>query len=283
MLALEAIVEHFGLGGCAQSQEVALPRVCPGTAIMLSGGNGLGTCRGILRGGDEGRTLAAEKDVDLVVQARFFPGETRGVLVEVGAAKPDFLSVGASFRKLGWTVISVEPNPVFCEAHRAAGHDVLQFACSDQDQDDVDFYVVDSGDAAYGDGTVSAESFSSLGVRGEFAEDLAKTKSKTSVKTIKVKVRRLDTLLAEFYPDVTAIDVLAIDVEGWELEVMRGLSFARYRPEVVIVENLFRSRSYRRFMRGLGYHRWARLKPNEVYVRGDVRRSVWERVRGSFR
>ena len=226
--------------------------------------------------------MAAEKDVDGVVQVRFFPGESRGFLVEVGAAKPDYLSVGASFRRIGWTVISVEPNPTFCEAHRALGHEVLQFACSDEDRDEVDFYVVDSNNAAYLGGNVSAESFSSLGVRGEFAADLAKTGAETRMHVIKVAVRRLDTLLGKFSPEVREIDVLAIDVEGWELEVMQGLNFDRYRPKVVIVENLFRSRSYRRFMRRLGYRRWGRLKPNEVYVRRDLPMGLWERVRGVF-
>ena len=226
--------------------------------------------------------MAAEKDVDVVVQGRFFPGEGRGVLVEVGAAKPDYLSIGASFRKLGWTVIPVEPNPDFCAMHRALGHQVLEYACGEDDRDNVEFYVVDSNEAEYLGGRVSAESFSSLGIRGEFAVDLAKTKAKTDVRTIRVKVRRLDTILAEHHPEVGEIDVLALDVEGWELEVMRGLRFGRYRPRVVIAENLFKDRKYRRFMRRLGYRRWLRLKPNEVYVRGDVRMGVWERVVGAF-
>lgn len=210
--------------------------------------------------------VAAERDIDLVVQARFFPGVNRGVLVEVGAAEPDYLSIGASFRKLGWSVVAIEPNPEFCELHRALGHEVLQYACSDVDQDDVDFYVVNLPNAEYLDGRVSAESYSSLGIRKEFSADLAKVENKTSTE-IKVKVRRLDTILGEHHP---------------ELDVMRGLTFGRYRPKVVIAENLFRSRTYRRFMRKLGYRRWKRLKPNEIYVRRDVAVGVWERITGSF-
>ncbi len=165
---------------------------------------------------------------------------------------------------------------------RALGHAVLKDACSDEDRDDADFYVVDSNDAEYLGGTVSAESFSSLGIRGDFAADLARTKAKTDVGMIKVKVRTLDTLLGSYHPEVGAIDVLAIDVEGWELDVMRGLSFGVYRPKVVLVENLFKSRSYRRFMRERGYRRWKRLKPNEVYVRRDVAIGWRERVVGVF-
>jgi hypothetical protein len=48
--------------------------------------------------------------------------------------------------------------------------------------------------------------------------------------------------------------------------VLDGLDFERYRPGVVIVENLFADRGYRRAMRRRGYVRWRHLAPNEVYV-----------------
>jgi FkbM family methyltransferase len=51
------------------------------------------------------------------------------------------------------------------------------------------------------------------------------------VRRIKVNVRRLDTLLAEHAPHVRQLDIVS-DVEGWELEVLDGLSFERYRPTV---------------------------------------------------
>lgn len=210
--------------------------------------------------------MAAEKDVDKVIQDELLRGLTHGVLLEVGAARPDYLSVGASFRKLGWTVISVEPNPEFCAQHRAMGYDVLQYACSDEDRDDVDFFVVDSNSAEYLDGNVSFETFSSLGINGKFAQDLQATKVKTDVKTIRVKVRKLDTILAQHHPEVDRIDAIAVDVEGWELSVMRGLSLDKYKPRVVVLENLHKSLSYRTFMWKQGYACWKRLKPNEIYV-----------------
>jgi hypothetical protein len=70
--------------------------------------------------------MAAEHDVDQVVRDAFFAETTDGVLVEVGAARPEYLSISASYRALGWKVIAIEPNPEFCAAHRALGHDVLE-------------------------------------------------------------------------------------------------------------------------------------------------------------
>jgi len=63
----------------------------------------------------------AEADVDRIVQQRFFPGQSSGIFVEVGAARPDYLSNSALYRSLGWTVIAIEPNPEFCKLHRERG------------------------------------------------------------------------------------------------------------------------------------------------------------------
>ncbi len=226
--------------------------------------------------------MAAEKNIDLLIQQKLFPlPAPPGVLVEVGAARPDYLSISASFRQLGWRVFSIEPNPHFCAMHKRLGYEIIQYACSDEDRDDVDFYVVNSKNASYLDGTVSFESFSSLGIKAKFAEDLKKSKAAPEVDTIKVNVRRLDTILQQ-YPKIQHIDVLAVDVEGWELSVMRGLNLDTYRPSVVILENLFKSREYRRFMRNHGYRRWKRLKPNEIYLRKGFGPGLWTRILQRF-
>jgi FkbM family methyltransferase len=217
--------------------------------------------------------MAAEKDVDKVVADAFFPDRNSGVFIEVGAAKPDYLSISASFRALGWEIIAVEPNPEFCKLHEARGYKILQYACSDEDQDDVDFYVVNSHSADYMGGEVSFEGFSSLGIKGQYAELRETVKEKTSVGTIKVNVRRLDSLLANYAPEVREIDIVAVDVEGWELSVMRGLDIDRYQPKVVILENLFKSKDYVEFMRERGYTLWKRLEPNDVYVRSNLEAS----------
>jgi FkbM family methyltransferase len=203
-----------------------------------------------------------EGELDQIVRDRFFLGVAAGVFVDVGAARPDFLSMSALYRALGWRVIAIEPNPVFCQAHRAAGYEVLEYACSDHDEDAVDFEVVDSHGAPYEGGAVSFESFSSLRVKDSYRT----LRADLDVRRIKVNARRLDSILAEHAPDVWRLDIVAVDVEGWELEVLDGLSFDRYQPTVLIVENLFSDAEYRRVMRTRGYALWRQVGPNDVYV-----------------
>lgn len=219
--------------------------------------------------------MAAQSEIDSLIRVLYFPNTT-GVMVDVGAAGPEFLSNSLSFRKRGWRVIAIEPNPVFCAAQRAAGHEVLEYACSDSDCDDVPFHVVDLHEVGYQGGAVTFESYSSLGLSPEVEEQLGRTAQRMNAasagkiqptrKTIPVKVRRLDTILAEHAPDIREIDLISIDVEGWELAVLRGLSFERYRPKVVILENNNDDQAYRDFMTARGYEVGAQVTNNEIYV-----------------
>jgi hypothetical protein len=105
---------------------------------------------------------------------------------------------------------------------------------------------------------------------------------KPKIHTIPVKVRKLDTILSEYEPDLREIDILAVDVEGWELNVMRGLSLKKYRPKIVILENLFKDARYVAFMQTFGYVLWRHLEPNDVYVRSDLRRLMPTRKLGDI-
>ena len=71
-------------------------------------------------------TYHAEDQIDRVVRESFFEDYTyKGVIVEVGAAGPEYLSISRHFREHGWRVFAIEPNPEFCELHRQAGFEVL--------------------------------------------------------------------------------------------------------------------------------------------------------------
>jgi FkbM family methyltransferase len=204
----------------------------------------------------------AEGDVDKVVQRQFFANQNIGIFIDVGAANPDYLSVSALYRSLGWKVIAIEPNPVFCELHRKRGHEVLQYACGDRDEDDVDFCVVDSHGAPYENGQVSYESFSSLAIKASYA----RIRPQMDVEKIKVRLRRLDTILQTHAPDIERVDIVSVDVEGWELEVLAGFDFRKYRPKVLVVENLFNDPAYRARINEYGYRLWRFVAPNDVYV-----------------
>jgi hypothetical protein len=133
---------------------------------------------------------------------------------------------------------------------------------------------VNSQGAAYDGGKVSYESFSSLGLKSSYAG----LKKDIDQQKISVQLRRLDTILETHAPDVDQIDILSVDVEGWELEVIAGLNTAKYRPRLMIIENLFSSNRYLTYMRARGYLLWKRAYPNDVYIRKDMIASQLKRL-----
>ena len=62
------------------------------------------------------------------------------------------------------------------------------------------------------------------------------------------------------------IDFLSLDVEGHEIEVMRGLDFEKYRPALILVEDGVRDLSRHTFLKSHGYKLVKRTTLNNWYV-----------------
>src|SRR5258708_903909 len=107
-----------------------------------------------------------EFGIDQYLREHFFSKQRFGVVVDVGAATPEFLSLSQHFRLCGWRCIAVEPNPGFAALHRARGHEVYQVACGEENRDGVSFEVVHAGGT--GANAITAHSFSSLAVKESY-------------------------------------------------------------------------------------------------------------------
>ena len=206
--------------------------------------------------------------LDSYIKDKFFPDYETGTMVEVGAAGPDKLSQSKYFRDLGWRCICVEPNPKFAQMHRDVGNEIYEYACADYDADDVDFEVVNTG-------SNNNESFSSLKVGDDIAKSCGYIGRITlNISNINVKVRKLDTILEE--AKISRINYIVVDVEGWELDVMRGFSLEKYRPKVIVLENniLDKQDEYNQYMEESGYKYDSEYEnyidengPNKIYFK----------------
>jgi FkbM family methyltransferase len=81
------------------------------------------------------------------------------------------------------------------------------------------------------------------GALGSAAEDAAHVAKGVAVqggaqivepREVRVRARTLTSILEEVRP--TRIDLLSLDVEGYEVEVLRGLDLARFRPRFILLE-----------------------------------------------
>jgi FkbM family methyltransferase len=179
---------------------------------------------------------------------REFFGEARsGYFVEVGANDPHALSQTWHLETLGWTGVLIEPQPdMAAKLVSARAASVFAVACTSPENAGrtMPLYV--------------AGPLSSLN-----RERMAYGAQPKSV--IDVPTRTLDSILDEAGAP-SQIDFLSVDVEGHELEVLRGFSFARWRPRLIVVEDHVEGLAKHRFMRSNGYRLVRRVGLNGWYV-----------------
>jgi FkbM family methyltransferase len=164
---------------------------------------------------------------------------TRGLFVEVGAFEPFLLSQTAALEQRGWHGLLIEPVPAqaaMLRAHRRA--QVVEVACGPPEQH----------------GTTMR-----LAVAGALSN---MRQERSEAPTIDVHVVTLDSVLRE--AGVTSIDFLSIDVEGLEIDVLRG--FAQYQPRLILLEDFAENSTKHRFMRANDYKRAQRTGNNSWYV-----------------
>jgi len=189
--------------------------------------------------------------------SHIFRDQSNGVCLEIGALDGVKDSATLHFEKNGWRCVLVEANPELAEQARANRRGPV-FSCAAGDHaGTVDFPIVED-----------AQPLSTMILSK--VEDI-RASGFNQHKTTTVPLRRLDTLLEQ--AGVSRLDFATIDVEGAELEVLRGLDLNRWNPRVLVVEDNTRGRDrrVRRYLRVNGYRCFLYDGLNDWYAReGDA-------------
>jgi FkbM family methyltransferase len=175
----------------------------------------------------------------------FFAGRT-GFFVDVGANDPHIDSQTFHLEQSGWTGVLIEPQPDLAEALRIRRAKVYANACS---------------------GPENAGTSMRLHLAGVFSSLNKQLPVATArvEQTIAVSVRTLDDILRDARAPAP-IDFLSIDVEGHELEVLRGFDFDAWRPRLILIEDHVLDRSLHSFLVRHGYVWIRRTGLNSWYV-----------------
>ncbi len=181
----------------------------------------------------------------------FFADAPAGFFVEVGANHPTRNSQSWHLEQAGWSGVLVEPQPVMAAtlaAQRKAA--VFAVACSSPQRAGHSLPLHIAGPMSSLDrGRMAA------GARAEYA--------------LMVPVRTLDSILVEAQAPAP-IDLLSIDVEGHELDVLRGFDLARWRPRLILLEDHVEDLERHRYLTRAGYRLVRRLGFNGWYVPADA-------------
>jgi FkbM family methyltransferase len=185
---------------------------------------------------------------------QFFGCTKQGVFVEVGANHPTLMSQTWHLEQQGWSGVLVEPNPELCELLRARRprSRTFQVAAGNPEQ------------------TVEIDLL--MGV-SDLCSTLAPVlNSPLSGAKVRVELRTLDSILAE--TKIERIDFLSIDVEGMELEVLRGFNLEKYAPRLILLEEHRHDFKKHFYLRRHGYRLVKRTGLNNWYVPHDCPETV---------
>jgi hypothetical protein len=96
------------------------------------------------------------------------------------------------------------------------------------------------------------------------------------LQTIAVSTRTLASLLAEYVPPGQRVNLLTVDTEGSDLEVLRSNDWSRFRPEMIIAEDLNQYRlldigesDVVRFLEGVQFEAVAKTMNSIFFVERD--------------
>jgi FkbM family methyltransferase len=189
----------------------------------------------------------------------FFGHKRMGFFVEVGAFDGINLSNSYHFEQIGWTGVLVEPDPdkaALCRAHRPGSRTYQCAAAGSPETTEVTFFRVEAG-----------EVFSTTNLTSDHSRRI--DNMGLASKPMRVPARTLDSVLQEASP--AAIDFISIDVEGAEMEVLRGFDIRRWKPMVVVIESNFKHRlpEIRDYFTSSGYAFRSSIDVNDFYVRAD--------------
>lgn len=180
-----------------------------------------------------------------------------GLCIEVGANNGVDGSTTLHFEECGWDCILVEPNPELAAELRVRRKAQIFECAASSSVGTATLYIAI--------GKENAHAVSALGDCAKPAQILKEHGFVT--KPVDVPTRPLNAILEEANP-ARPIDFISIDVEGHELEMLKGFSLKRWGPAIVIIEDnspIWES-SVRDYLSEQGYVRFRRTGVNDWYA-----------------
>ena len=170
---------------------------------------------------EDGRMISFAQCAEDVIISRFFEEKFVGTYIDVGANHPISDSVTKNLYDAGWRGINLEPEPnFFAELESSRKRDInLKMGLSSRDAE-ADYFQVDSN--------------LDLSTFDQGRADLLRSQGH-SITSHRVEIGTLRSVLRNHNLG-ELIDLIKIDVEGHELEVLKGIDFDLVEFGLMIIE-----------------------------------------------
>ena len=155
------------------------------------------------------------------------PFKTDGTFVEVGANDGKTGSFTYNLGRIGWNGINFEPVPrlynLCCKNH--INHTNVKNFQIGIGATQSEATIIDAGTLS----TIDTDTIECYSNTPQFASSF-----KNNNNFHKIKIEKLNTMLDN--NQITNIDMLVLDVEGYEINVLNGFSVETYNPTIFIIE-----------------------------------------------
>ncbi len=163
----------------------------------------------------------AQQGEDIILN-KLIGYKENGFFVDVGAHHPKRFSNTYMFYKRGWEGINVDASPHCIQLlKRKRKRDINVCAAISDETKKLPFYFFEEP------------------ALNTFSRDMARKYENKGYKIEKTKMittHRLVDILQQYLPSNRNIDFLNIDVEGFDLQVLKSNDWARFKPAYVVIE-----------------------------------------------
>lgn len=207
-----------------------------------------------------GKKIYSQEGEDLILSRIL--DKDRGFYVDIGAHHPFRYSNTYNLFKRGWSGLNIDASPEtisLFKKHRPKDTN-LNLGVSDS-EGDLLFYQFEDG--AY-------NTFSQ-----SLAENLLSQQSVKLRNKITISVKKLSTILKDSLQPGQAIDVMSVDVEGFDLNVLKSNDWDSFKPKIILVELQSRSipevidSEINIYLSGFGYVLYSKLVHTAIFIQPE--------------
>jgi len=179
----------------------------------------------------------------------------KGFFIDVGASHPIKLNNTYRFYKRGWTGINIDPNPIQVEKlnnKRPRDRNLLLGLGRKKE-------------------TLTLWNFGNDGFGSSFSKKFVESQKKQGFFPTSKNTMQVDTLksICDKYVGDKTIDLLNVDVEGHDMEVLKGNNWKKYKPKVLCLECMWKLKEFEKYLKPKGYFVYRIIGGNVIFVLSD--------------
>ena len=191
----------------------------------------------------------------LLIKSGVLSVSKKGFYIDIGAHHPKIFSNTYKLYKSGWTGINIDPIPGMLKKFRERKKDINLNIGISNNGDPIKYYSYKNTPL----NTFDTDRVEELKKEGIFP-----------CNEIEIKTQKLCEVLKKYSPE-REIDLMSIDVEGYELDVLKSNNWDKFKPKIIIIEihnmnfNNPKDNVIHSYLDKLGYKLFARTPYNSLY------------------